>query len=978
MSDRNTSINRKQLKPIRQDDLDATNSPSDGYVPSYDEATGQFTWVENTGGSSFANTVMVSSSGGDYTTIQGALDDNGADTLILVYPGTYTNDTINFSANNQCIIGVGFTSQQLITNTAQICNFGAYTGCRLENLKLIGTYTSAIDMITGSGALSSKYCHFEITASGTIAGSPRIIYTTGTFGQDKGSLIYSNTASSSGRIKRAIQPGTNGTITLRRVNIEVSGSGDANAIAVGYSIGSGIINAYRCSADIEDTDANIVVGLGDLNGSGEDEYIANDVHVICGGIGKIGYGFYVTSSTSLSVRSMYNHIHITDGGGSSYSVYLGANTIITSQFDDIIASDGYNDQGGNLVLVNSSIDGELSITNGLTLVNRITEFSTDGTLGDNSDNAVPTEKAVKTYVDNNLGASSIEDLSDVDFDSGTPTDNNVLTYDSNTGKWKAEAGGSGTPGGSDTQVQYNNGGSFGGNSNFYFDDAISAETLYLLGKIVTYGVWDADEDTGVEFDQGAVDEDKIRFSTGSYERWQIDENGHWLPGVNNHYDIGTNALPVRKAYINEIQLEDDNSFNGIDDFTLEVNGDSKLKVADRIEQNIMLNAFRIAVNGSLTQFNMTDGILDEYEDESGIDTVSSTNEEYDSSNDLYNPSVNAGGNDENTKLLLHCNGVDESTTFTDESDSAHTVTAHETAQVDTTNKKWGTGSLQLDGNSDYLSIPDSADWDLVGSNADNWTVDFWVKFNLTNISTVEPLISQDEGASDGWYIFRNISEEIRFNFFSATVLQINPGGIVVNDTDWHHIAFIKIGTEYALYVDGQQGAYGTTASIDTFSAPITIGYNPNTYTGYFNGYLDEIRIQHSNYFNASPNSTPDDTIMVPTSEYGDGLTNNMTLISNSSTAEAEPNDARIVVFEEDVDSITINTDLKAYVSKDGGSTWAEVTLSDEGNYEASKRILSGIVDLTASGIGSGTDIEYKLVTANNKDLKIHGASVSWD
>jgi|GEM_PF-6008398 len=37
----------------------------------------------------------------------------------------------------------------------------------------------------------------------------------------------------------------------------------------------------------------------------------------------------------------------------------------------------------------------------LTLTNAVNEFSTDGTLGDNSDSAVPTEKAVKTYVDNN-------------------------------------------------------------------------------------------------------------------------------------------------------------------------------------------------------------------------------------------------------------------------------------------------------------------------------------------------------------------------------------------------------------------------------------------------------------------------------------------------------------------------------------------------------------------------------------------------
>ena len=47
---------------------------------------------------------------------------------------------------------------------------------------------------------------------------------------------------------------------------------------------------------------------------------------------------------------------------------------------------------------NGLITSELT-TSSLTLINTITEFSTDGTLGDNSDSAVPTEKAVKTYVD---------------------------------------------------------------------------------------------------------------------------------------------------------------------------------------------------------------------------------------------------------------------------------------------------------------------------------------------------------------------------------------------------------------------------------------------------------------------------------------------------------------------------------------------------------------------------------------------------
>ena len=39
-----------------------------------------------------------------------------------------------------------------------------------------------------------------------------------------------------------------------------------------------------------------------------------------------------------------------------------------------------------------------------------------------------------------------------------------------------------------------------------------------------------------------------------------------------------------------------------------------------IYDNIMLNAFYVAINGSLSVHNMIDGVIDEYEDESGVDT----------------------------------------------------------------------------------------------------------------------------------------------------------------------------------------------------------------------------------------------------------------------------------------------------------------------------------------------------------------------
>jgi hypothetical protein len=101
----------------------------------------------------------------------------------------------------------------------------------------------------------------------------------------------------------------------------------------------------------------------------------------------------------------------------------------------------------------------------------------------------------------------------------------------------------------------------------------------------------------------------------------------------------------------------------------------------------------------------------------------------------------------------------------------------------------------------------------------------------------------------------------------------------------------------------------------------------------------------------------------------------MSLISNAQVADSVPTSARIILFEEDVDSITLNTDLKVFVSRNNGTTFSQVTLEDEGNYITGARILSGVVDISAQP--SGSNIKYKIEGLNSKNLKIHGTAVSW-
>jgi hypothetical protein len=82
------------------------------------------------------------------------------------------------------------------------------------------------------------------------------------------------------------------------------------------------------------------------------------------------------------------------------------------------------------------------------------------------------------------------------------------------------------------------------------------------------------------------------------------------------------------------------------------------------------------------------------------------------------------GIDEYTKLMLHANGDDQSTSFPDASASNHTVTAYGAVQVDQAEKKFGNASGLFDGTGDYLQSVDTlTDFDF-GSG--DFTIDCWV------------------------------------------------------------------------------------------------------------------------------------------------------------------------------------------------------------------------------------------------------------
>ncbi len=105
-------------------------------------------------------------------------------------------------------------------------------------------------------------------------------------------------------------------------------------------------------------------------------------------------------------------------------------------------------------------------------------------------------------------------------------------------------------------------------------------------------------------------------------------------------------------------------------------------------------------------------------------------------------------------------------------------------------------------------------------------------------------------------------------------------------------------------------------------------------------------------------------------------TTSTTITSEAFAASSVPTSSRIVVFEENVATPTLNTDIIASISRDGGSNFTNATLADSGYVTGSsgQRILTGTA--TISGQPSGQSMRWKLALANNT-VKIHGVSLQW-
>lgn len=378
---------------------------------------------------------------------------------------------------------------------------------------------------------------------------------------------------------------------------------------------------------------------------------------------------------------------------------------------------------------------------------------------------------------------------------------------------------------------------------------------------------------------------------------------------------------------------------------------------DRIYQSKALAAPRRVINAWATGFKAaTDA-------DRGINTGASSN--IDVSN-----AASAGyvtpDKDLNTLLLLRFNGINGATSTTDSSKYARAVTISGSSAISTTQKKFGASSLSIPGASpSYISVPTDAAFTNLGSS---FTADLWVYFNsFTGASQTSTSIPMTIGAfnptgSDYDWGFGPLSSgKLAFSYWNGSAVQTISSTGTLSTGVWTHIAFVKSGSTITLYINGvQDGSASLVGSIATTVVPLSFGNWNNT--GQINAYLDEVRL--SNVVRYAGNFTP------ASSEYS--ITANMTLATAVQTTDSNVNNARALIEFGNSDAPTLNTDLTAEVTCDGGTNWAAATLSAFTAYSQGGRTVAETADTACT---SGTSFAVRIKTANAKSVPIYGVSV---
>jgi hypothetical protein len=207
---------------------------------------------------------------------------------------------------------------------------------------------------------------------------------------------------------------------------------------------------------------------------------------------------------------------------------------------------------------------------------------------------------------------------------------------------------------------------------------------------------------------------------------------------------------------------------------------------------------------------------------------------------LVNPyrfSTPSGGDPDyaSVSALLHFDGANGSTTFTDNGPLGLTFSASGNAQLTTTGAKFGTACLLLDGNGDYATCSANS---ALNFGTSPFSIEFWVNFTGTGTQYI-----MDYATANTSIIAITPSSGAVW-VYSQGSFCINAGSTAFSTGQWYFIQLIRSGGTWTVYRNGVQYAQATGQSSRTFgssSLAFYIGIAGNMGSATY-GKIDDFRV----------------------------------------------------------------------------------------------------------------------------------------
>lgn len=204
--------------------------------------------------------------------------------------------------------------------------------------------------------------------------------------------------------------------------------------------------------------------------------------------------------------------------------------------------------------------------------------------------------------------------------------------------------------------------------------------------------------------------------------------------------------------------------------------------------------------------------------------------------------------DEDVVLQISFDGTDAATTAFDEGiySIIHLLTFAGNAQLDTAQFKFGTASLLLDGNGDFVSCPESSLTDI--SVAGDMTIEAWFRISAMDTGANQTIIDTRSSAGTGGFtlVVSNTSGKLVFQAYNGSTAVVNLATTTSPAIAgaFEHARAVRSGTTWYLFLNGAMEASGTESA--TPSSQGTVLYigrsGASTALRYFKGHIDEVQI----------------------------------------------------------------------------------------------------------------------------------------